>query len=216
MKKLFIYTAIICSLTGCSKDKLTASGDKITEDRQPGTFTGVSTSGSTPVHLSYGTDFKVTLKGSNNLIPYFKTKVSSGVLFLNYEKASVQHDDIEVFITLPMINSVSISGDSEVDLAGQFPTIENLKVSISGSGEIMATENLTAKQLNIDISGSGDAELGKLSTKKADIDLSGSGKVKLSVEEVLKVRISGSGEVRYLGNPEIDQKISGFGKLIKL
>jgi hypothetical protein len=216
MKKMLLYTAFACLLAACSKDKLTASGDKITETRQPGIFTGVNTSGSTTIHISYGSEHKVVLKGSSNLIPYYKTEIINGVLYLGYQKASVQHDDIEAFVTLPFLNIISLSGSSDVDIAGQFPIIETLKVSISGSGEVEANDPLTAKETNISISGSGEAALKKLGTKKADIDMSGSGSVKIGVEQHLKVRISGSGKVEYLGTPEIDSKISGSGKLTKL
>lgn len=216
MKKILLYTVFACLLMACSKDKLTANGDKTTETRQPGNFTGVNTSGSTIIHINYGTEHKVVLKGSNNLIPYYKTEIINGILYLGYQKASVQHDDLEAFVTLPYLNNISVSGSSNVDIAGQFPTIETFKVSISGSGEIEADDLLTAKETNVNISGSGEADLKKLNSKKADVDLSGSGEVKIGVETHLKVRISGSGKVQYLGLPEIDSKISGSGKLIKL
>lgn len=216
MKKILLYTAFACLLMACSKDKLTANGDKTTETRQPGNFTGVNTSGSTAIHISYGTEHQVVLKGSNNLIPYYKTEIINGILYLGYQKASVQHDDVEAFVTLPFLHNIFLSGSSEVDISGKFPTIETLRISISGSGELEANDLLTAKETNISISGSGEADLKKLNTKKADIDLSGSGEVKIGVEEQLKVRISGSGKVQYLGTPEIDSKISGSGKLIKL
>lgn len=216
MKKILLYTAFACLLMACSKDKLTANGDKTTETRQPGNFTGVNTNGSTAIHISYGAEHQVVLKGSNNLIPYYKTEIVNGILYLGYQKASVQHDDVEAFVTLPFLNNISLSGSSDVDISGQFPTMETLKVSISGSGAIEANDLLTARATNISISGSGEADLKKLNTKKADVDLSGSGEVKIGVEEQLKVRISGSGKVQYLGAPEIDSKISGSGKLIKL
>lgn len=215
MKKLFIYTITAISIISCSKDRLSASGDKITETRSPADFTGINTSGSTPVHISYGTEYKVMLKGSNNLIPHFKTNTINGTLYLGYEKASVQHDDVEAFVTLPQISKVSVSGDSDVDITGQFPTIETFKLSISGSGEVDVHTTLNASQTNISISGSGEADLKKLATKNADIDISGSGEVEISVEENLKARISGSGKIYYLGSPQIDSQISGSGKLIK-
>ena len=211
-----MYTAFACLWMACSKDKLTASGDKTAETREPGNFTGVNTSGSTGIHISYGSAHKVVLKGSNNLLPHYKTEIVNGILYLGYQKASVQHDDVEAFVTLPYLNTISLSGSTEVDIAGQFPVIETFKISISGSGEVEANDLITARETNISISGSGEADLKKLSTKKADIDLSGSGSVTIGVEDHLKVRISGSGKVEYLGVPEVDSKISGSGKLIKL
>jgi len=215
MRNLFLYVYISLLFISCSKDRLTASGDKITEERNPGTFTGINASGSNPIHVVYGTDFKVILKGSNNLIPHFKTRVMSDVLYLEYERTSVLHDDIEVFITMPLINRVSLSGSGEVELKGEFPEIDTFRASISGSGEIEVDETFNARQAKVDISGSGNADLEKLNAKNADIDISGSGDVKIKVRDLLKAVISGSGKIYYWGSPEVNSDISGSGKVIK-
>nr|WP_068889266.1 head GIN domain-containing protein [Pedobacter panaciterrae] len=216
MRNLLLYVYISLLFISCSKDRLTASGDKITEERNPGNFTGINTSGSNPVHVVYGASFKVTLKGSNNLIPHFKTKVMSDILYLEYERASVQHDDIEVFITMPLINRVSLSGSGEVEIKGQFPDIDTFRASLSGSGKVEVDETFNAQRARVDISGSGNADLEKLNAKSADVDVSGSGNVKIKVEEVLKATISGSGKIYYWGSPQVNSNISGSGKVIKL
>jgi hypothetical protein len=215
MRNLLLYVYISLLFISCSKDRLTASGDKITEERNPGNFTGINASGSNPVHVVYGADFKVILKGSDNLIPHFKTKVMSSVLYLEYERTSVQHDDIEVFITMPLIDRVSLSGSGEVEIKGQFPDVDTFRASLSGSGEIEVDETFNARQARVDISGSGNADLEKLNAKNADIDISGSGDVKIKVQDLLKAAISGSGKVYYWGTPQVNSDISGSGKVIK-
>jgi len=216
MRNLLLYVYISLLFISCSKDRLTASGDKITEERSPGSFTGISGSGSNPIHVVYGADLKVILKGSDNLIPRFKTKVMSNVLYLEYEQTSVRQDDIEVFITMPLIDRVSLSGSGEVEIKGQFPDVDVFKTSISGSGEVEVDEPFNAGETKVDISGSGNADLEKLNTKTADIDVSGSGDVKIKVQDLLKVKISGSGKVYYWGSPQVNSNISGSGKVIKL
>jgi hypothetical protein len=216
MRNLLLYVYISLLFISCSKDRLTASGDKITEERNPGNFTGISGSGSNPIHIVYGADFKVILKGSDNLIPRFKTKVMSNVLYLEYEQASVRHDDIEVFITMPLIDRVSLSGSGEVEIKGQFPDVDVFRTSISGSGEVEVDEPLNARQARVDISGSGNADLEKLNVKTADVDVSGSGDVKIKVQDLLKAKISGSGKVYYWGSPQVNSDISGSGKVNKL
>lgn len=148
MRNLLLYVYISLLFISCSKDRLTASGDKITEERNPGNFTGISGSGSNPIHVVYGADFKVTLRGSDNLIPRFKTKVMSNVLYLEYEQINVRHDDIEVFITMPLIDRVSLSGSGDVKIKVR----EVLKASISGSGKVYYWGS---PLVNSDISGSG-------------------------------------------------------------
>ncbi|TKC09296.1 GIN domain-containing protein [Pedobacter frigoris] len=195
MKHFILLACAAIVFTSCSKDRIAASGDKITETRNPGNFTGINGSGSSNIHVSHGSEYKVVLKGSDNLVPRFKTEVMNNILYLKYEHVNVHRDDIEIFITLPVINYVSLSGSGEIDIKDAFPANDSFKVNISGSGE---------------------ADLEKLEAKKADIDISGSGDAKIKVLENLKARISGSGKIYYLGNPVIDSKISGSGKVIKL
>lgn len=211
---LFLCISIL--FIGCSKDRLTASGDKITDTRYPGEFTGISTSGSTPVQITYGTEFKVELKGSNNLIPYFKTNIINGTLYLGYERASVQHDDVEAHITLPAIRKVALSGSGKIIIEGAFPSVHELKVSISGSGDVSVKDPFNSDESLVNISGSGKADLLKVSSKKAEVDISGSGNASVNVQNKLEAKISGSGKIYYSGNPEVDADISGSGKVIKL
>lgn len=215
--KHFIFLALTAVvLTSCSKDRISASGDKITETRNPGNFTGVNANGANDVHISFGNEYKVTLRGSDNLIPHFKTEIMSNILYLKYDGVNINRDDIEIYITLPLINYVSLSGSGEVDIKGAFPQADSFKVNISGSGEIDVENTFSVNNAIINISGSGEADLEKIEAKKADIDISGSGDTKIRVAENLKAKISGSGKIYYSGSPVIDSNISGSGKVIKL
>ncbi len=216
MKVLISFTLISILFIGCSKDQLTASGDKTTEARFPGEFTGLNASGSNPVHITYGATFKVELKGSGNLLPYFKTKVMSSTLYLGYEKANVQQDDVEVFVTIPVIKKLAISGKSVVDIEGSFAATDDFWLSISGTGQAVVKDAFDSDEVFIDISGNGKADVQKISSKEAEVNISGKGDVSLKVENKLKARISGSGKVYYSGDPEVDAEISGSGKVIKL
>jgi len=210
---LLAFTSLF--LISCSKDRLTASGDKTTETRTVKEFTGVESDGGNDVHISYGAEFKVVLKGSNNLLPYFKTEVTGSTLRLGYERVNVRQDDVQVYVTLPLINYIAVSGSADVDINGAFPQLNYFQVSISGSGEVEAEDVLNVKEAVIKISGSGEADLKKVQSKTAEVNISGSGDAKISVEQSLKARISGSGKVYYSGSPQIDSQISGSGKLIK-
>ena len=51
----------------------------------------------------------------------------------------------------------------------------------------------------------------------AKVDVSGSGEVELNVSDSIDVMISGSGEVRYLGDPVVNQtEISDSGEIKKI
>lgn len=216
MKKLFILSIATLIFASCSKDKLVASGDKRTETRDLQNFTGIKSTGANDIHITYGQEFKVTVRGSDNLIPYFKTELVGSTLNLGYDRANVRKDDIEVFVTLPEIRSVALGGSGSVDIEGRFPLTSFFEAAISGSGEIEIEDPMDADETMITISGSGEAEMEKLTAKRAEVRISGSGDAKLRATQALKAKISGSGKIFYHGNPQIEQEISGSGRVIKL
>lgn len=215
MKHLQILIISIFMFSSCSKGRLTANGDRITDTRLLNEFTNLRISGANRVTVSYGNEYKVVLKGSSNLIPYFKTTLDGKNLNLSYKNANVNYDDIEIFITMPLIKAASLSGSGALAIDGSFAAVNEFELSISGSGDVSVNHELRINKIDINISGSGKVLFQKAIAKEADIDISGSGDVHLQVVDYLKARISGSGEVYYKGSPHLDSKISGSGKLIK-
>lgn len=215
MKTTAIFFLISLFFMACATDRLFPEGPIITENRQPGNFTGVQGSGSNPVYIAYGPAFKVAVKGSANLVPEFKTKVKNNILMLAFDDVRVTDDDIEVFVTMPAISEASLSGSGKIDISGSFPAQEIFRSNVSGSGIINVNDAFNCNALEVNISGSGNVNMEKIHSKKADVHLSGSGDLRLSVQDELKAKISGSGKVYYTGNPVVDAKISGSGKVIQ-
>ena len=109
---------------------------------------------------------------------------------------------------------VTISGSGDIDL-NEFKGADKLDVKISGSGHIYGNESFEdLEDMEVTISGSGTFEAYPIITKSCDIKISGSGKAYLFVDETLDVNISGSGKVYYKGYPSIDTNISGSGSII--
>ena len=64
------------------------------------------------------------------------------------------------------------------------------------------------------VSGSGDVEAYDLKTEKAELKIAGSGSIGISVEKEIVARVSGSGDIKYKGQPRIeDIKVSGSGRV---
>lgn len=216
MKAILSMLFISFFFVSCTKDRLTADGNITTEIRTLGAFNEVRSSGSTNIHIIYGTEYKVELRGSANLLPRYETRVHNNVLDLGYERVNVQNDDIEIYVTMPIVSAVSLSGSGNLIISGNFPDQDYFRLSISGSAEVEVLDTFNADNVVVNISGSGDANLQKVISKHSDVKVSGSGNVSVTAIESLKVTISGSGKVFYLGNPVISSSISGSGKVVKL
>lgn len=215
MRTTLLLIIISLFLFSCTKDRLVADGNIITEVRNPGTFSGVHSSGANPIKITYGSTYKVEIRGSANLIPHYKTTIHNGILNLGYEFVNVRNDDIEIFVTMPEIKSASMSGSGKLDINGNFPVQNLFRLTISGSSKTNINDVFSALEVNVNISGSGDANLEKILSERAEVKISGSADVRLSVLNNLKVRISGSGKVYYTGHAVVDSEISGSGAVIK-
>lgn len=117
---------------------------------------------------------------------------------------------LNIVMTAPNVTSFGINGSDRL-------TIENysqdrLSLDLSGSAEVTARGR--ARDVSIDISGSGEAHLGELKAEAAVVDISGSGEATIAPTQSAKLDISGSGEVTLLTRPaRLESDVSGSGTI---
>lgn len=85
---------------------------------------------------------------------------------------------------------------------------------LGGSSKIQA-ETAVVETLEIALSGSGNADLGAVTSREAVVRVSGSGNATIGYTDTLLAELSGSGNLRYRGSPHITSDISGSGKLTR-
>ncbi len=160
------------------------------------------------VYLIYGKKQKVEIKAQKNIIDNIEKDVRSGVWSIKFKKNVQNMDPVDIYITLSEFDKLSIAGSGSI--VGKDPfQLEDLKVSIAGSGDI-ELEGVAA-DLEISIAGSGGVELKDLKAKKCKVSIAGSGDCEINVEEDLAVKIAGSGDVKYKGKPSVKSSIAGSG-----
>lgn len=104
--------------------------------------------------------------------------------------------------------NIAISGSGNVNMT---VAADNLEAEISGSGSITLAG--TANDFKSSSSGSGDVKAMNLKTGSADIDIAGSGSAEIFVTDKLDVEIAGSGDVRYKGGAKLSSSVSGSGSV---
>jgi hypothetical protein len=205
------YVSSILVFASCTKERISGNGSTITETRSLSNFTGVSTSGSTNVYITQGAIFKVEVKGYSNLLPYYETKLVSGVLQLGYKQdVNVKNDNTEVFITMPVLNNIQLAGSGNIEAMGNFTGNIDFNARLSGSGNI-SIEQGSAQNFYSTIEGSGNIDALNFVANKADATIEGSGNTEITANNQLKVKITGSGNVYYRGTPAITSQITGSG-----
>lgn len=101
---------------------------------------------------------------------------------------------------------IRISGSGDVKLDVDAPEVET---ESSGSGNIMLAGN--TRNFKTAISGSGEVKCFNLLSENTNVNITGSGSAEVFASKQLDVRISGSGDVAYKGTPQINQHIAGSG-----
>lgn len=216
MKKVWMVLAVVFSLAvmSCKKDRISGSGSVITQERSVSNFTKIQASGSNNVQVTQGSTFKVEVRGYANLLPYYETKLVNGTLELGYKNNThVRNDNIEVFVTLPVLHALSSAGSGNITTTGNFAGNASFETHISGSSNITVGQG-SSENYSSTISGSGNIHALGFVAEKADIRISGSGNNEITATETLNVVIAGSGNVYYLGSPVITVQTSGSGAVI--
>jgi hypothetical protein len=107
--------------------------------------------------------------------------------------------------------SVDMKGSGKVRIAPQ----TRAEVSIAGSGDVVGVG--TADKVEIEIKGSGDADLSQVAAKDAEVEIMGSGKAKIAPTGVADIAIFGSGDVTLAARPaSLRSKTAGSGRIEQL
>ena len=115
---------------------------------------------------------------------------------------------LRVTITAPKVTAFSVSGDSDLSIHDYAQAA--LDVTLDGDGDVDIDGHTDA--LKLDQSGSGATDLSSLDARDADISLSGSGNAEVHATGKAQVGISGSGTVALTAKPAaLTTSISGSG-----
>lgn len=216
-------------------ERVTGSGHAATEERAVSGFHGLAVSVPSEVDLRQGDAEGITLTADDNVLPRIRTFVDAqGVLEVRFPRNLVvrPRTPIRIVVRAKTVDSIALAGHVRLesprlrasrlkgDLAGDsaiaLPDLEadSLVLHTSGHSHVMAAGK--AHALELDIAGSGEANLARLEARRAAVRIAGSAEVAAWVRERLVVRITGSGAVRYFGDPRVAKRIAGSGRVERL
>ncbi|MBU1384551.1 MAG: DUF2807 domain-containing protein [Alphaproteobacteria bacterium] len=119
-------------------------------------------------------------------------------------------DRLQITVTAPSVRTFDLSGSGELVIRDYDQP--DLAVTINGSGEVDATGRTDA--VDLDISGSGEADLSAVTTTDAKVTIAGSGDARIAPTGRADITISGSGDVQLTTRPAtVSQSISGSGSV---
>ncbi|MBK9292111.1 MAG: DUF2807 domain-containing protein [Bacteroidetes bacterium] len=231
---LFLLLASLFLLQGCYYDGVCIQGNGMprTELRSVQPFTGVVSNGSFEVYVHPSQRHEVEIDAESNLLPYIRTTVSGGRLFIETKGSHCINPGMSmiVHVYVPYVESFTLNGSGLIKVDNLM--LDNLSLQLNGSGTIEADADVKsldarisgsgtiwltglADYSDIRISGSGNVEAYGFVQKECYASISGSGNMYVRVAQLLDVSISGSGNVYYRGNPAVRQQITGSGRVIR-
>jgi hypothetical protein len=232
---LLAFLGITLTLSSCWNDITCtrANGFIETKTIPLDDIKGIDLSISANVYLTQGTEQEIKVEGKKDAIAKLEKDVRNGIWFIDFDQCIINHD-VTIYITLPKLTYVKISGSGDVFGENAFQTGDELvEFKISGSGyinlEMDATDiesriygsgdmRLSGSAINhtLKVSGSGNLSGFDLKSVNHNIEISGSGNAEVFVEGgTLDASISGSGKIYYKGVPSsFNTDITGSGKII--
>ena len=207
--RAFVFSILSIVLAILAAGCTVGSGDLITEARNVNGFNEIvlMTSGDVVVEVT-GTE-SLEIEADDNVMSLLTSEVVNGRLELGSSGSFSTTRGITYTITASDLVGVTISGSGNIDVSGI--STDSFQATVTGSGNIEPSGIST--NLDVTIGGSGNFNGDDLESAIGDVTVSGSGGAVVNVTEDLGVRISGSGDVRYIGDPKLDQDISGSGSV---
>lgn len=210
------------------------------EDRNVPSFSEIALRIPGKLYLEQGTTQSVKIEAKSSTMEEIITEVKDRQLTIrfkgkNYFFKTFNPGKIEIHITVPEVDGLSVSGSGDIIAEDEISTrildlavsgsgnilLDNLKVdrvktTISGSGDIVIKKGGEATDFSVAISGSGNVKAGGFDAKDVVVHIAGSGNSTVKANRSLKARVAGSGSVYYNGNPSIDSSVAGSGKVAKM
>lgn len=237
----FLALGLIIPLAACSfswngddeGSGAAASGSGTTRTFQVADFNDIDLRGSDDVDVRVGTGFSVRAEGPSEQLDRLRIARDGDTLNIGRQnKTKIGWSNgakVKIYVTLPRLTGASVlgSGNMVVDRAegGAFAgkiagsgnlTIGALRVdkagfSIAGSGTARASG--TARDLTIEMAGSGDIDGSKLQAQSAKVEMAGSGSVRAIVNGPATVDMMGSGDVDLGPNSRCKTSKMGSGEV---
>lgn len=220
MKKLLPFACMLtlwaCFFISCSTDSpcMDGEGPIVTENRSISDFTGIANESEAIVYITEGAEFSISIDAEENLLPEIKTVKSGNDLRIYTDHCLEENDLIHIYITMPQLESLDLSGSGNIIIESIFHT-SGFNMDLSGSGNISCYDSLFTDAIQIVNSGSGIINVFSI-TPDITVELSGSGDVVINGEgDIADYTSSGSGNIRAFNFPNTISHIaiSGSGNV---
>ena len=213
MRKLaWLLLAVAIVLPACHHGRiggLKGSGNRVAQKRDVGSFTSISTEGAFSIEITCQKELGLEVEGDDNVLPLVTAEVSNNVLRLSNSSGYSVSEPVKFKISVPNLEALKVSGAGKIDIKG----MNNEKFEIDADGAPTINASGSTKLVNIHTNGAGKINTNSLRAARAVVDSNGAGHVELDVDDQLDVTVNGASSVYYTGDPVVNKKVNGPGKV---
>ena len=193
---------------------VTGSGRVKVEQRAVRGFDRVSIGGTGELFLEQAGEESLTIEAEDNLLPLLTSDVQGGRLSLGVRPNTT------ISATRPIVYRLKVRSLKELRASGAVKVsatgIDQPELNVNLSGSVSSTFAGRASSQDISLSGTGRFDGRSLEGREASVEISGTGEAIVNAAEALNVRGSGTARVRFLGNPRVEQQVSGLARVERL
>lgn len=200
MRKKLLFVLVLTTILNLSAfaqfGSVSGNGNVVKKTRNVGSFSEIEARGVINLFLTQGSKNEILIEADENLHDIITTDVEGGRLIIKNEENVKNFEKFNVFVTFREINALSGSGATDIEALSPISTSANFYVSSSGASDMLLREGLDCRELNISGSGSADIELMDVSSNKTEVQASGS--VDLEIEgktNAITMDASGSSDI---------------------
>ena len=232
--RIIVFFFFVLFLASCS-EHIVGEGETVSQTFLPvSNFSKISVDNDIDVTVKYSTTKKVEVAGYKNLVEKVRISATNGTLRIAMkDEYTYDNMNLTAVVSLPSFSQIFVTHNGNVEI-DSFPNIfTTLHFGLSSNGNLTTLHPLTSQGMTADLSGSGSVTINGVcknldlnltssgnwngfnhSCGTATVNITNQGQAEVSPEFKLNATISGSGNIYYKRYPVVLSTITGTGAAI--
>jgi hypothetical protein len=213
--RIGVVLLAVMLLASCSSSKVTGNGKITTKTRDVPAFSQINVSGAYRLLVMVGAPRSVRVTTDSNILPLVMTTVKDGLLTIANQKGKTFKVSklVTIRVVVPTLTKITASGMNRIIAT----RIAGDDFTFLTSGSVQARLTGKATKVSLEVSGAGNIDAHNLTAQDVNVQLTGSGNILVNATKTLDTKITGNGNIKYVGDPDkVDQTIMGSGKIERL
>jgi len=185
------------------------SGVAKSEQRNLAPFDRIDVAGAFDVTLVDGSSYRITVEADNDLLDAISSDVIDNELRISSLRSFVSRTTMKVTVESPPLRGLTVSGNAKATAGA----LTGPAFAFAGSGSSTAKLGGSIDSLKISLAGAGRVDALDLTAESVEVEVLGSGTAEVHAVKTLSLMVIGSGTLRYRGNPKVSRNAIGRGRV---